>query len=259
MISEITFLFGQFVPRCRHDIAKHFDDYNVLQFCETGGVDLTIGDSRHRIESGWFWSSYPGPLIRFHAAPPHKSWAHRYLAFRGPRVKRWMSAGLFPIAPQRASAGSDYARQFDLLLELSRRSDSWGIARAALLLEMILTELADERARPPHAAPRPEWLDAVLARARRYDARMDQDHLAALAGMSPRTFRRRFAEWMGISPRDYVIRHRTARAKELLGGTDRPIKQIAAELGYQDVFFFNRQFRTITGVPPAAYRRSREG
>jgi YesN/AraC family two-component response regulator len=38
-----------------------------------------------------------------------------------------------------------------------------------------------------------------------------------------------------------------------------PIKTIAEQLGYRDVSFFTRQFRLVTGVPPATFRRSREG
>jgi len=45
----------------------------------------------------------------------------------------------------------------------------------------------------------------------------------------------------------------------MLVHTDEPIKMIAARLGYNDVYFFSRQFRLITGVPPAIYRRSRQG
>jgi len=255
MAADVSFLFGQFVPRCQHRIAKRFDGYNVLQLCDGGGVDLTVEDHNYRLEGRWFWSSYPGPHIRFNVAPPHKSWVHRYLAFRGPRVKRWIAQGLFPIAPQLVDVRSDYPQRFDLLLDLSRRTDRWGVIRATLLLETILTELAEARAQPRAL---PDWLDPVLAQIQQFDIRVDQDRLAALAEMPPRTFRRHFAEAMGMSPMDYVIHCRVTHAKELLGGTEIPIKQVAEQLGYKDVFFFTRQFRKTTGVTPAAYRRSRE-
>jgi len=43
-----------------------------------------------------------------------------------------------------------------------------------------------------------------------------------------------------------------------LGETNLPIKEIAERLGYNDVYFFSRQFRKQMGVPPAAYRKSRQ-
>jgi AraC-like DNA-binding protein len=253
--EAITFLFGQFVPECVHRIDKRFD-YNVLQLADGGAVDLHIDGEPHRISGRKFWSSYPGPHIRFGPAAGHETWVHRYLAFNGPGVERLRAAGLFPIAPQSVDPRSDYPQRFDELLELSRRNDRFGVARAALLLEAILTELAEARSRPNEL---PLWIDPVLATAQQLGAEVDQSRLADEAGMSPRTFRRQFQSVMGMSPRDYVISSRINHAKELLGTTQLPIKRIAEQLGYRDVFFFTRQFRKVTGVAPAAYRRSREG
>ena len=62
------------------------------------------------------------------------------------------------------------------------------------------------------------------------------------------------------------------KADKLLTDKDQPIVVYCAggtrsalaaktlqDLGYRDVYFFSRQFRVITGVPPAMYRRSRQG
>jgi AraC-like DNA-binding protein len=255
----VRFLFGQFVPQCSHRIDKHFD-YCVLQYLDGGAVDLRVGTDSRRMEGRWFWSSYPGPRISFHAAPPHRTWVHRYLAFQGPVVRQWMDQGLWPVKPQavpptESAHDSDYSRRFDELLDLSRRTDRWGHARAALLLETILTELAEARSRPQDV---PSWLESALTRMQMLGAVVSHEELAAEAGMPTRTFRRRFAAAIGCSPQEYLIARRIAHAREMLGGTELPIKSIAEQLGYQDVSFFTRQFRLVAGVPPAAYRRSRE-
>jgi AraC-like DNA-binding protein len=256
--SSIQFLFGQYVPRCAHNVDKHFD-YAVLQYLDGGAVNLKIGDVSHHLQGRWFWSSYPGPRISFHAAPPHRYWVHRYLAFKGPIVDQWKKAGLFPVPPQRIAAepqvDRSYARSFDELLIQARRTDKWGHARALLLLEMILTELAEARARQSDA---PAWLALVLANMQSLGADPDFENLATEAGMPPRTFRRKFHATVGCSPHQYLINCRIGHAKEMLGGTELPIKSIAEQLRYRDVSFFTRQFRIITGVSPAAYRRSRE-
>src|SRR5438270_13275046 len=142
------------------------------------------------------------------------------------------------------------------MLELSSRTDRWGATRAALALESILIELAEERARP---AATPAWLEATLARMQTMGGEVHQDDLAKEAGMPQRTFRRKFTAAIGTSPQEYQIACRIGHARQMLGATELPIKTIAEQLGYRDVSFFTRQFRTVTGVPPAAYRRSREG
>jgi AraC family transcriptional regulator of arabinose operon len=255
MSRPLQFLFGQYVPRCNHRIDKYFEDYYVFQFMDGGAIDLQIDEKNYRLQGRYFWSSYPGPRIRFHTADPGKTWVHRYLAFRGATVKQWTASGIFPIAPQQPSPTADYAQRFDDLLELSRRTDPWGLARAGLLMETILTELAEARSKPQTT---PEWLETSLAQITSLGAEIDYDKLAAEAGLSPRTFRRRFTAVLGISPQSYAIACRIGHAKQMLGGTELPIKTIAQQLGYKDVFFFSRQFRQSTGISPAAYRRTKE-
>jgi YesN/AraC family two-component response regulator len=60
---------------------------------------------------------------------------------------------------------------------------------------------------------------------------------------------------MGISLWDYLNRLRNQKAKELLLLTDENITEIAAEVGYEDVGYFSRVFREITGCSPRAYRQ----
>jgi AraC-like DNA-binding protein len=255
MPRPIQFLFGQFVPQCNHNINKHFEDYFVLQYMEGGAVDLEIGDNSYKMHGRWFWSSYPGPRISFHAADPDETWIHRYLAFRGPAVQDWIDAALFPIQPQQPSPTIDYSDRFDCLLELSRRTDRWSLARASLLLETILTELAEARAKPQTV---PTWLENGLAQITALGAEIDYDRLAIEAGMSPRTYRRRFAAALGTSPQAYAIACRIGHARQMLGATELSIKTIAHQLGYRDVFFFSRQFTRFAGISPAAYRRTKE-
>jgi AraC-like DNA-binding protein len=255
MRRSIQFLFGQFVPQCNHRIDKYFEDYYVLQFMDGGEVDLRIDSQIFHLTGRWFWSSFPGPKISFHASGDGKTWVHRYLAFRGPAVKQWISEGLFPIFPQQPAPTADYADRFDELLELSRRGDRWGVSRAVLMMETILTELAEARAT---ARAVPSWLEGGLASITALGAEVDYEKLAKEAGMSTRSFRRRFAEAMGSSPQSYAIACRIGHARQLLGATDLPIKTISQQLGYSDIFFFTRQFKRFAGISPAAYRKTKE-
>jgi AraC-like DNA-binding protein len=258
--TDLVFLYGEAVPRCTHHIDKQYVGYCTLQYMAGGAVDFWIGPRHHLLEGRWFWSAYPGPRVRFHAAPGHESWDHRYLAFQGPLLKRWEQEGLFPLPPRRPPA--DYSARFDELLHLSRRTDRRGVRRAIHLLEGILLELADAPA--PAAAPPAPWLDRATRQIAAWavegakDRPADYAALAGRLGTSESTLRRRFHEATGTSPHGYLLQCRAAEARRLLGETDLPVKAIATRLGYRDVYFFSRQFRQLTGVPPATYRRSRQ-
>jgi AraC-like DNA-binding protein len=74
------------------------------------------------------------------------------------------------------------------------------------------------------------------------------------AGMAERTLLQLFREATGVSPIDYVIRTRVARAADLLRNTRQKVTEIAFQCGFQDSSYFARQFRRVTGMSPSAYR-----
>jgi AraC-like DNA-binding protein len=256
----LHFLFGQFVPRCTHRIDKVFADYCVLQYMHGGAVRLSVDGQERVLEGRHFFSSYPGPRIAFRAMVAGSTWVHRYLAFRGPALEGFLREGLFPVPPMpapREPGGLDYAHRFDQLLELSRRDDAFGYKRALLELERLLCELAEARASPVHE---PAWLAPARSRLESLGTRdIDYDELATELGFAPRTFRREFQKATGLPPHQYLLNSRISHARELLAHTDLPLKQIARELGYTDVFYFTRHFKRAVGVPPGMFRRSREG
>ena len=257
MRDELVFLHGGTSARCIATVDKRFD-YHTVQLLTAGAVELYYDDQRFVLSDAALWPCYPGPYIRFHEWPRGHAWHHHYIAVTGPRVDAWVADGMWPTVPLPLDSGraDGFAEVLDEVVALSREPDRWPRRRAGNLLERLLLDWA-QVARTP-APERPTWLDAVLARLADTTAEPDYRDLAACANVSLSTLRRRFRESVGASLHDYRLECRTARARTLLGETDRPIKAIAAELGYCDVFYFTRQFKQLSGVTPAAYRRSRQ-
>lgn len=61
---------------------------------------------------------------------------------------------------------------------------------------------------------------------------------------------------MKMSPKEYIIKIRLEKAKELLRDTDYTILQIAQMVGYQHHGSLTRLFREWVGVSPAVYRKT---
>lgn len=78
--------------------------------------------------------------------------------------------------------------------------------------------------------------------------------LAAAVGMSASHFAAVFREATGGGVIEYLTRLRMARARELLGLTRRPVAEIALAVGYEDAFYFSRQFRKLHGCSPSEFR-----
>ncbi|MFB7243602.1 AraC family transcriptional regulator [Streptomyces populi] len=80
--------------------------------------------------------------------------------------------------------------------------------------------------------------------------------LAAHAGMSLRTFARRFNDEVGLSPGRWLIQQRVSRARHLLEASDLPVDRIAGEVGFATGASLRQHLHATIGVSPQVYRRT---
>lgn len=64
-----------------------------------------------------------------------------------------------------------------------------------------------------------------------------------------------FSRTMGQSPIDFINYKRIERAQFLMSQQKCPLKEVAAEVGFKDVYYFSRVFKKIVGIAPAHYRK----
>ncbi len=82
--------------------------------------------------------------------------------------------------------------------------------------------------------------------------------LADIAALSPSGLHRLFVKHTQQTITSYVTRLRIGEACALLSATSRPIAHIAADVGYDSLANFNRQFKAIKAITPRAYRQKFE-
>ncbi|MEU8775415.1 helix-turn-helix domain-containing protein [Streptomyces sp. NPDC048606] len=112
-------------------------------------------------------------------------------------------------------------------------------------------------ATPPLSDRVPDSLAPVLDwAARRLHEPLGVDDLAAVGAVSARTLARRFAEQLGTSPGNWLLRQRVMAARTLLEETDLAVETIAARTGLSSAANLRRRFRALVHTTPAAYRRS---
>lgn len=108
---------------------------------------------------------------------------------------------------------------------------------------------------------RPDLDDAVRLAMRLVDrVRHDRglrrvEELAQQAGLSVRSLQRLFTEYVGIGPKQVILRYRVHGAIEFAEG-EVDWAAVAAELGYSDQAHLVREVTATIGVSPAAYAAS---
>ncbi|MEV6482954.1 helix-turn-helix domain-containing protein [Streptomyces sp. NPDC051576] len=90
----------------------------------------------------------------------------------------------------------------------------------------------------------------------RLDEPLALTDLARHAGMSLRTFARRFNEEVGLSPGRWLIQQRVVRARDLLEASDLSVDQIAGRVGFATGASLRQHLHAAIGVSPQAYRRT---
>lgn len=84
---------------------------------------------------------------------------------------------------------------------------------------------------------------------------IDLDAAASQAELSPFHFLRLFSRVLGVTPHQYLMRVRLRRAACLLAERERPITDIAFEVGFGDLSNFVRAFRRAAGISPRQFRK----
>ena len=83
------------------------------------------------------------------------------------------------------------------------------------------------------------------------------DEIACRFSYSASHFSKLFRTRTGYSPLEYFIKLKMHHACQLLDQSNFKIKEIAAKLGYEDPYYFSRQFCKTVGVSPAIYRENK--
>lgn len=137
-------------------------------------------------------------------------------------------------------------------------SDAQGEIEALLLL--ILTRAAREPIRREmNAVIDPLHMKsiepALLYVSEHYAQEIRVQDMARACAMSESYFRKVFVKLMGLSPLEYVNRHRIHRAMHLLHITNDSVQHIALACGFPSLATFARNFIRYVGQNPSSWRR----
>ena len=78
--------------------------------------------------------------------------------------------------------------------------------------------------------------------------------MAQLCAMSTSSFKRKFNDVFGESPKKYLANKKLEKAIQLLKNSADRISNIAYDCGYDTISTFNRSFKLSYGVSPSAFR-----
>jgi AraC family transcriptional regulator, transcriptional activator of pobA len=147
------------------------------------------------------------------------------------------------------------------LIEMDSR-DTYQLEMLQMMLKRVLiicTRLAREQQseNPPERGQTDLVREFNFLVEQHFRTRHTVAEYADLLHKSPKTLSNIFSRTGGKSPLQIIHSRILLEARRLLIYTDRPVKEIGYELGFEDIHSFSRFFKNGEGVAPIDYRASR--
>ena len=232
-------------------------EYQVNYITEGGGIlENTYG--RFELKKGDVMITFPG---EWHRYKPQKltGWTENYIGFNGPAVSFFLAHNLFdPKSPVIQTGNHEeildgFLRIFELI-----KAEPPGFQQIAsgMVIKLLGYLVAYHKQKEFSG----KEIAGIIEKARfemrnDVDKQFDLEQFAANNNIGYSYFRRMFKNFTGISPRQYFLQLKIMRARELLLTTDKSIKEISYQLGFDSIYYFSRFFKQKTGMSPSEFRK----
>jgi len=234
---------------------------HILIYCTRGSGWYEVGEGRHPLGAGEALI-LPAGAQHVYAAAERDPWSIHWVHFTG--IEGDFYAKMPPEPAHKLAVDPACGATVEALFHQCYAS-FWGgfmlprLVYGSKLVHHMLAELIynNPAFSPSLRTSRFHSLEPTFAYlVHNLHATLTLAGMAAHAGLSESQFSHLFKQQTGHSPLAYFIHLKMQHACSLLAMTDLSIKEIAQEVGYEDVYYFSRLFKKTVGSAPRTFRRT---
>jgi len=232
-------------------------EYQINYISEGSGI-LETNSGKYQLKPGNLFIIRPG--IKHRYRPLKKTgWHENYIGFNGEFADHLFAGEWFNSSAPVIYCGykeeliDTYIKIFDLVRE---EKPGYQQIVSGLVIKLLGYIISAEKQKEFKGKDISKFIEEVRFRMREeIDQTLDFKKIAHdhLIGYS--YFRKMFKKYTGVAPHQYYLELKIMRSKELLLSTDKSIKEISFDLGFQSIYYFSRLFKSKTGMSPSEFRR----
>lgn len=228
---------------------------------------ITNGSGTFETNEGSFKVT-PGTILlitpnRWHRYRPDYStgWTEHFVGFNGPIAQQLFQHELLQKPIIKIGFQEKLMKEFNTIVQLIKDEKPGFQQVCASHLMVMLAEIVSIHKNSEFANKN---IERIIRKACIYlrdnqHQNVNIEKLSANYNVGYSYFRRMFKKYTGMSPYQYHLSLRIQKAKELIQKSDKSIKEISFELGFESLFYFSRIFKNKEGISPSQLRNSEEG
>lgn len=233
-----------------------YDNLYIIAFCKSGEAIYRFNGAELVVRKGDLLF-FPKGLVRSAHSNPDNPWAFYTITF-DVRFQNEQSRELFDRFdclvrnPQLYKLQAIFA-EFNQVWTGKR--NGFMIKCKSLIMDILYT-MIKEQDRMTHGTTHYNAIEQttnhILAH---YTEHFSIDDLARRSGLSSSHFRLLFKKITGMTAVQYQNHIRINKAKDLLMSGECNVTEAALSVGFQDIYYFSRLFKQLTGESPSHYIR----
>jgi AraC-like DNA-binding protein len=228
-----------------------------INFISEGAGILENKYGTFPLKQGSIFITFPGAWHRYR--PNIKTgWTETYIGFDGELARKLITEPAF--SPENPVYHFGIKEEFlDTFLKIfdlvEKEQPGYQQIASGMVIKLLGYIISFEKQKGFSGKPIAKIIEAIRFEIRqKMDEELNLAELAQKHNVSYSFFRKMFKKYTGVSPGQYHLQLRITRAKELLISTDKSIKEISYELGFQSIFYFSNMFKKKEGITPSFFR-----
>lgn len=255
-----------FFPHARHHYRERPEgsDSHIFIFCSEGEGWIELGQQPAITLTQNHLAVIPAHTPHRYGASAHAPWSIYWFHLQGDHTTAFIQMYGMDTGPLHLPIGAmtEYKDVFDKCYYLlSDKTYSLPIhTHVSQSIRQLISSIGINAGGTAKDKKREQYLEIAI----RYmnDRIEDAIRLPALAkhtGLSRQHLILLFNEETGFPPIEYFLRMKIQKAAQMLSLTALSVKEVAANIGIADPYYFSRLFKKMTGSAPSAFRNVPKG
>lgn len=236
---------------------RRLEEFQIIYISAGGGRLRTQSRGPVKVNAGQLIFLFPR-VWHSYAPEPGTGWTEHWVGFNGDWPHRLAQRRFFKAHPPILRAGEEdtLLALFTDMVEATRNNHpALQQILAATTMRILALLYSVQQSKLAGDDPGLQVIHKAINRMRAPETgSLSLPELSRELKVSYRWFRWAFAHHTGLSPHQYFLEMRLARARVLLAQTSLTTKEVASRTGFEDPHYFSRIFHRKVGMPPALWR-----